>query len=529
MSISMFRAMKSFWFYFHVFLFKIFLFVLHALFIVYKSLLSFEVLFRDVYTICYYKIWQKCLKKELIIIGGGYAGTYAAMKLERHFNVTMLDTKEYFEFTPSRLRTIVNPEKAKAIQVEHKKVLKRSHICIEKVQQVFSEAVITESSTIPFDFLIICTGARYSELNLGPMFFIETNDEKPNANHSFDRATNEEMAKEMNEIAPLVENGEETISERSLSRDLSRTSIGHPSIEARPILEEYDRFRLLISCPSSSAVILSARVAHFERYHEVMLSSRRILIVGGGTVGVELAAEIVENFPEKELVLVNSQPQLINRCSPKAIRYVENFLRRNGVRLVLNERVVAHQGIMFMTHRGTMIEAELVFICTGNVPNSEFLKESCHFMPNSNVNRFGFVRVNEFLQLPQYENVFVAGDITDIPGEEEKLCQTAAAEIKVVVRNIFNIQGGKPLVKYVPSKCPLVISLGKYDGLFTYRGWTITGFLPALMKEFIEWKEMIYYWNWDRLLPMKSFLSLCTFSTSIYPPQEESQKHSHFV
>ncbi len=39
----------------------------------------------------------------------------------------------------------------------------------------------------------------------------------------------------------------------------------------------------------------------------------------------------------------------------------------------------------------------------------------------------------------------------------------------------------------------MVISLGKYDGIFTYRGWTLTGFFCAMMKDFIEWKEMVHY------------------------------------
>jgi hypothetical protein len=36
----------------------------------------------------------------------------------------------------------------------------------------------------------------------------------------------------------------------------------------------------------------------------------------------------------------------------------------------------------------------------------------------------------------------VAGDITDIPEETEKLCQTAAAEIKVAIANIRNLEAG---------------------------------------------------------------------------------------
>ena len=57
--------------------------------------------------------------KSVVIIGGGFAGAYAAKHLENDFNVTLIDGKDYFEFTPSVLRTIVEPTHIKKIQVLH--------------------------------------------------------------------------------------------------------------------------------------------------------------------------------------------------------------------------------------------------------------------------------------------------------------------------------------------------------------------------------------------------------------------------
>lgn len=68
----------------------------------------------------------------------------------------------------------------------------------------------------------------------------------------------------------------------------------------------------------------------------------------------------------------------------------------------------------------------------------------------------------------------------------------------MVIQNLRNLINGRPLYKYIPCKYPMLISLGRYDGIFTYYGWTMTGFLPAMMKEFVEWKEMVYYWDWSR-------------------------------
>lgn len=48
-------------------------------------------------------------EREVVIVGGGFAGAYVAKALEDCFRVTLVDNKDYFEFTPSVLRTIVEP------------------------------------------------------------------------------------------------------------------------------------------------------------------------------------------------------------------------------------------------------------------------------------------------------------------------------------------------------------------------------------------------------------------------------------
>jgi NADH dehydrogenase FAD-containing subunit len=44
--------------------------------------------------------------KQVIIIGGGFAGSTAARLLQKDFSVTLIDQKYYFEYTPGVLRII---------------------------------------------------------------------------------------------------------------------------------------------------------------------------------------------------------------------------------------------------------------------------------------------------------------------------------------------------------------------------------------------------------------------------------------
>ena len=56
-------------------------------------------------------------QKKLIIIGGGFAGSKIAKKLESQFHTILIDNKNHFEYTPGVLRTIVKPLKIKKLSL----------------------------------------------------------------------------------------------------------------------------------------------------------------------------------------------------------------------------------------------------------------------------------------------------------------------------------------------------------------------------------------------------------------------------
>merc|ERR1712176_114203 len=48
-------------------------------------------------------------KPKVLIIGGQFAGNFTARDLKKHFDVTIVDAKEFFEYTPGILRAYVKP------------------------------------------------------------------------------------------------------------------------------------------------------------------------------------------------------------------------------------------------------------------------------------------------------------------------------------------------------------------------------------------------------------------------------------
>ena len=268
--------------------------------------------------------------KKIVIIGGGFAGSIAARKLEHHFDVTLIDTKNYFEFTPSVLRTLVEPQHVKRIEVLHSHYLHQAHLIKDEVQTIDSDHVYTKTEKFPYDYLIIATGSKY-----------------------------------------------------------------HLPIKAENL-------------------IMTTRSQDLRTFSKKLLKADSVLIIGGGVVGVELAAEIADHFPEKKLTIIHAQPELLERNPKKARNYALKFLQNKNVEIIFNERVLVFKDHHYKTDKGTLLKPDLAFLCTGIKPNHQLLEKNF----SDSLDERNSVLVNPYLQLVNHKNIFAAGDITAI--KEEK-------------------------------------------------------------------------------------------------------------
>ena len=234
-------------------------------------------------------------------------------------------------------------------------------------------------------------------------------------------------------------------------------------------------------------VILSHRADTLSKFHDKLHEAKRVLIIGGGIVGVELAAEICTHYKDKEIILVHSHDKLMERMNKKTQRYAENFLKKGGVKILFDERVKDKRGKDFITEKGTKIKANLVFFCTGIKPNSQLIESSFKGKLDERNN----IKVNNNLQLEGFKNIFSAGDVNSI--REEKTAQNAEEQAEIIVKNIYNLENKRKLEKYESKPRIMVISLGKYDGIFTYKNFSFSGLIPAFLKWFVEWKTMRHY------------------------------------
>jgi len=104
----------------------------------------------------------------LVVIGGGFAGALITKKLENRFSVTLVDNKDYFEFTPSVPHVLVDSAHVKRMHILHrdylntrKTVVINSHVTrIDSVKRMV-EVAGRSGPGLPYDYLVVCTGSSY--------------------------------------------------------------------------------------------------------------------------------------------------------------------------------------------------------------------------------------------------------------------------------------------------------------------------------------------------------------------------------
>ncbi|PGH19360.1 hypothetical protein AJ80_04000 [Polytolypa hystricis UAMH7299] len=147
-----------------------------------------------------------------------------------------------------------------------------------------------------------------------------------------------------------------------------------------------------------------------------------VIVIGGGAVGIEMAAELKVVHPETKVTLVHSRPKLMSsEPLPDEFRDVTlSLLHEVGVETVMGSRVAQMQkidggrGMTLTLQNGTSLEA-------GHVINavSKFTP-TASYLPDVLVNKEGYVRIKPSLNFPddvpnaQYH--YAAGDIVEWSG-----------------------------------------------------------------------------------------------------------------
>ena len=183
----------------------------------------------------------------------------------------------------------------------------------------------------------------------------------------------------------------------------------------------------------------------YVRYSQQLETSTHILIVGGGPIGVEVAGEITESYPEKLVTILESGPRLLSGTTAAASQAAAVELTNRGVTVIVDEKLVSADsqptevftspGIA-ITSRGRKIAYDLIIWCIGGKPNTSYMNPYL----SSALNHQNRIKVSPKLRVADYQTVFALGDITDL--DENKMAWHIEGQVKKAEYNIRQVLAG---------------------------------------------------------------------------------------
>ncbi len=241
-----------------------------------------------------------------------------------------------------------------------------------------------------------------------------------------------------------------------------------------------------------------------------------MLVIGGGVVGVELAAELAHYHPRAAVTVADVAPRLLATLPPAAGERAAAALRAAGVALLLGAPLRRTDGKLngavparYVTPGGETLDADVVFACVGARPNSAALRgvpldeRGCVPPPHCRLTCLSrarvpclvwltpaaryrpppapparYVRVDARWRVAGADRVYAIGDLAAKP-PAQALGSYAHWEAEYVARDIRRAWRGAPPARYAPPPQLVNVSLGPRRALFFYDGALLLFGWPA--------------------------------------------------
>ena len=201
---------------------------------------------------------------------------------------------------------------------------------------------------------------------------------------------------------------------------------------------------------------------------KALAQAERVLLLGAGPVGLELAGEIKAVWPDKAVTIVDPAADLLAGGFPPEFRSeLRGQLDALGVELLLGtslreeppSSVGEAMAFTVTTGSGREIAADVWFRCFGVVPTTDYLAGDLAAARQAN----GHLEVTAELRLPGQDRVFAIGDLTAIP--EAKTAKAAGQHAEVVAATIRTlVTGDGEVATYTPGPAGISLPLGPTGG-----------------------------------------------------------------
>ena len=206
--------------------------------------------------------------------------------------------------------------------------------------------------------------------------------------------------------------------------------------------------------------------------HAALAAAARVLLVGAGAVGIELAGEIKAVWPSKRVTLVDVADDVLGgpfRADLKA--ELRRQLAALGVQVLLGSPLRAApptepgelRTFTVATEAGTEVTADIWFRCYGVIPVSDYLAGGLASARRAD----GHIEVTPTLQVAGQDRVFAIGDVStadrNVAGAASRQAAIVAANIRALIEAGPGARGAG-LGEYEPAPPGIVVPIGPEGG-----------------------------------------------------------------
>jgi NADH dehydrogenase len=413
---------------------------------------------------------EKGNKKRVIIVGGGFGGLQLAKKLKKSgLQVVLMDKNNYHQFPPLIYQVASAGMEASSISFPFRKIFQRTknfYFRMAEVRGFFPDKKIIQTSIgkAEYDYLVFAAGTT----------------------------TNFFGNKNIQENAIPMKNVAEAMGlQNAILSNLERSITCATNLERQELLN--------------------------------------VVIVGGGATGVEISGVLSEmkkfilphDYPDIEksmmnIYLIEAGNRLLSGMSEESSAKAEEFLRRMGVNILLNKKVVDYVNNKVVLEDGSEI-ATRTFIWVSGVAGVPIGN-----LDRSYLGRGGRIKVDEFNRVPGLDDVFAIGDQCiqttdkDYPGGHPQLAQVAIQQGKLLAKNLIKMQKGKKMQPFHYKNLGSMATVGrnkavaefsnvKMQGWFAWFLWLVVHLRSILgvrnkVIVFLNW--IWNYFNYNQSLRM---------------------------
>lgn len=284
---------------------------------------------------------------------------------------------------------------------------------------------------------------------------------------------------------------------------LGRTAKGIDVQNQKVIDERQDTYtfeRLLLATGGTprrlpfggDSVIYYRGVEDYRRLRELSGKGRKLVVIGGGFIGSEIAAALAMN--ENEVAMIFPGPGICNRVFPSDLSdFLNDFYRKKGVEVFPGESVIGieQRGDQWtiITAAKRQLEADGVVAGLGITPNTELAEKAGLEVEDGIV-------VDEFLRTTN-PNIFAAGDVAAFHNP------ALGKRVRVEHEDNANVMGRLAGRNMAGKAEPYNHLPFFYSDLFEL-GYEAVGELNARLQVAADWKERfregtLYYHQENRL------------------------------